>query len=153
MIFLYLSFKVIFCPYLFASRIIGEFIVGGNMKDLLSGVDRVEDDLVSNDHIVSSGSQFVERHDVEPGAFVAVGVQVHPHCVSFQQSWQTFVHGQELVGLEVKQLEKMIFHKYISAKPKSVGSYLDNTSVLDNCSKYLFVFRLILFFLYVCSML
>lgn len=52
-------------------------------------------------YIVSRRSQFVEGLHVEPGAFIAVIVQRNTHRVLFQESWQTLVHGQELVAFDV----------------------------------------------------
>jgi len=74
------------------------------MEVLLVGVHRTEDHLVAHDHVVSDGAQLVEGLYVEPGALIAIGVQVDPHRVLLQQRRQPLVDRQILVGLQMQEL-------------------------------------------------
>ena len=61
--------------------------------------------LVAHDDVVAVGAELVEGEDVEPGAFVARGVQGDSHRILLQASRKTFVHCQVLVRLQMQQLE------------------------------------------------
>ena len=66
--------------------------------------------LLYSTYAVSDGAQFVERLNVEPRAFISSSIQSHTHRILLQQSWQSLIHGQLLIALQVEPLH---IYKYI----------------------------------------
>lgn len=60
--------------YLFAARIVGQFVIRGHVQILLISIHRIQNDFIADDHVIAAGAQFIERHYVKPRAFVAIGI-------------------------------------------------------------------------------
>ena len=87
-----------------AAGIVRQFVVDRYVKGLAAAIDRIEDNFIAQNDRVSSGSQFVERQNVEPGTVVSRWVQRDAHCVLLQQGGKSFVDGQIFVGFQMQEL-------------------------------------------------
>ena len=67
----------------------------------LHGYERLEDNFIANDNLVTNGTQFVERLHNEPGALATRVVEIHSHGIFLDMCWQFLVNGQIFVAFEV----------------------------------------------------
>ena len=95
----------------------------------LHGHKRLQEDFVTDDHLVANGAQLVERLHDKPRALAARAVQVDAHGVAFHVRRQFLVHREELVTLDVQELDN--------------APVLDECALIDQLARFHFVLPLL----------